>query len=86
MRITLQSTDQIHVLDGVPCRLWSGSTAKGTTIIAYIHRLQCHADDDAELAAELDEQPAPECVTPPLGDPMVGRIMRQATKGVPEYD
>lgn len=58
MKITLQNTEKMVTLNGVPARIWEGSTAKGVRVIAFVTRLAVAADDDAaEFEAELLETP-----------------------------
>ena len=61
MKITLESTPKVTVVNGVLCREWIGTTSEGTPLTAYIHLLRIEnkpafAD---EFAKELTEQPAP---------------------------
>lgn len=48
MKISLSSTPDIVELDGVQCRIWVGKSEKGTKVVAYVHRLACETDAEAE--------------------------------------
>lgn len=39
MEITLKNTGKIATINGVPARIWEGTTAAGIKVIAYITRL-----------------------------------------------
>lgn len=60
MKITIESTDKITVVDGVPCRLWNGTTEAGTPCLVFV---QCLGVPDNgpvnEFAAELKERLPP---------------------------
>lgn len=66
MKVTLTSTTKIVTLDGVPARVWEGTTERGVPVIAFVTRVAVDLDTDvAELAvfeAELAEcrPPSPE--------------------------
>lgn len=60
MKITIESTDQITTLDGVPCRVWKGATEAGVECVVFVHRLAVHKDQDAaQFERELAEQLPP---------------------------
>lgn len=60
MRITVESTDKIVTLNGVPARVWEGKTERGVPIHCFITRIAVHNDEDhSQFDAELKEQPAP---------------------------
>ena len=60
MRITIESTTRIVKANGVDCRVWEGTTAKGIAVQALIPRVAALADQDlAEFEAELQEHAAP---------------------------
>ena len=65
LEIQITATDQITELDGVPCRVWSGVTARGVRCTLFVHRLAVHPDEDtAQFDAELREQLPPGRVVP----------------------
>lgn len=65
MEITITSTDQFVELDGVPCRVWRGVSARGTACTVFIHRIACSSlDFTAEFDRELREQPLPGKIVP----------------------
>ena len=58
MKITLESTAEIVEINGQPCRVWEGATAKGVRVTAFITRLAVPADQDlGEFDRELKETP-----------------------------
>jgi hypothetical protein len=60
MTITVHQTDKIVELDGVKCRIWEGTTAKGVPMHAYIPRVAVANDQDAsEFERDLKEQRPP---------------------------
>jgi hypothetical protein len=81
MKITIESTTKVVVVDNVTCRVWEGETERGVKIHCFIPRfvLRCSimaaerifAKDDQDLSqfeAELQEQrpPSPEIAAIPL--------------------
>jgi hypothetical protein len=60
MKITLESTEQIVEVNGVPARVWSGKTERGIEIQALITRVAVRKEADCtQFEQELQEQPAP---------------------------
>ncbi len=64
MKVTLESTSKTVTLDGVPARVWEGTTEGGIPCFAFITRIApAQADPPAELCAEFErdlaEQRAP---------------------------
>ena len=60
MKVTLENTDKIVQLNGVPARIWEGETASGVKVHAYITRIAvAHDDDTAQFEQELQETRAP---------------------------
>jgi hypothetical protein len=56
MKITIESTDQITDLDGVPVRAWKGQTERGVPCIVFVHRIAfSQGANSRELEAELKE-------------------------------
>jgi hypothetical protein len=63
MRITLESTTQIVEVNGVPARVWEGTTESGIPVSALITRLAVErTQDTAQFEAELRECRAPKAV------------------------
>lgn len=60
MKITIESTDKIVELNGVPARVWEGETESGIPIHCFITRLVVHKDEDVEQF----EQELMECRPP----------------------
>ena len=48
MKMTIEATDQLTDLDGVPVRVWHGLTEGGAPCIVFVHRIAVHNDVDAE--------------------------------------
>ena len=61
MKITLESTPKVTIVNGVLCREWTGTTSEGTPLLAYIHllRVENRPQFAEEFAKDLSEQPAP---------------------------
>jgi len=60
MKITIESTETLTQIEGVPVRLWEGVTEGGVRCKVFIHRLAVHNDDNAtQFDAELKEQLQP---------------------------
>lgn len=60
MEITIRSTALLSIVDGVPVRLWEGTTAGGVPCLVLVHRLAVRlAEDSAEFDRELKEQLPP---------------------------
>ncbi|HSZ58662.1 MAG TPA: hypothetical protein VK797_23540 [Tepidisphaeraceae bacterium] len=63
MKITLESTDKIVTLNGVPARLWEGISERGIPVVAFITRLAVPEGQPAEayeqFERELQEHRAP---------------------------
>lgn len=60
MKLTIESTDRLTTIDGVPVRVWNATTPKGIPVRVFVHRIAVHGDRDAtELEAELVEQLPP---------------------------
>ncbi len=60
MKVTLESTTKLVNVNGVPARVWEGTTESGIPIHAYITRVAVGIDDDqAQFERELQECRAP---------------------------
>ena len=63
MKIQLESTTQITEVNGVPARVWEGTTETGIKVIALITRIAISIDEDPEVhdqfRKELSECKAP---------------------------
>lgn len=60
MKLTLENTAFITEVNGVPARIWLGTTDKGIEVHALITRVAVHnSQDQADFERELQEQPAP---------------------------
>ena len=69
MKITIESTTKIVHMNGVPCRIWEGTTATGIPVHCYITLVAVPKDQDpAQFERELEEQkpPSPEIEAIPL--------------------
>jgi hypothetical protein len=47
MKITIESTDVMTRLDGVPVRLWESVTEQGVRCKVFVHRIAVHNEADA---------------------------------------
>lgn len=60
MKVVLESTTKLVELNGVPARLWSGTTDSGLEVHAFVTRICTPRDcDQAQFQAELRECAAP---------------------------
>jgi len=60
MWITMESTEHITDIDGVPVRLWEGETSVGTKCKIFVHRIAvANNKDTAQFEKELAEQLPP---------------------------
>lgn len=60
MKVTIESTQDVTDIDGVPVRLWEGVTESGVKCKVFVHRLGVHNDDDAgQFERELSERELP---------------------------
>lgn len=61
MKVTLESTTETAHANGLPVRVWTGTTERGSGVIALITRLAVpddgHPDDIAQFERELAEPP-----------------------------
>ncbi len=65
MQIQIEATDKLTTMDGVPVRLWEGTTASGIPCKVFVHRIAVHNDhDSSQFEAELAEQMPP--ARPPI--------------------
>lgn len=69
MKITIESTDKIVYLNGIPARIWEGETASGIRVHCFITRIAVGKDEPRveEFTAELEEtvSPSPEIAVIP---------------------
>lgn len=59
MKLSLTPTDRIVTIDGgPPCRMWEGTTDRGTSVFAYVQALAVPAEqcDDEELGELMEIQ------------------------------
>lgn len=69
MKITIESTDKIVHLNGIPARIWEGETASGIRVHCFITRIAVGKDEPRieEFETELKEtvSPSPEIAVYP---------------------
>lgn len=73
MKITVQPTDQVAVVEGVRVRLYRGHTARGTPVVLYA--LALLPGQDGDMPAFLSELIASVAIRRPevvAADPRVG--------------
>jgi len=69
MKITMESTDKITMLAGVPARVWAGVTEGGVPCHVFVHQLAVYEDEkQAEFDRELAEMAA--CTFVPVAEIM----------------
>ena len=62
MKLTLEPTELVQIVDGVPHRVWKGTSDAGTPVEAWVRCVQPQTHDEAQLVAfdrELMALPAP---------------------------
>lgn len=62
MKLTLEPTDKIQTIDGARCRLWTGTTASGIPVHAYIAAVSPQTNDETVATLfklELNALPEP---------------------------
>jgi hypothetical protein len=60
MKITIENTNKIVELNGIPARVWEGKTESGITVHAFITRIAAPETADLEqFARELQACKAP---------------------------
>jgi hypothetical protein len=59
MRITIESTDISTQMDGVPVRLWEGTTEDGIPCKVFIHRIAVANEQDAAVFEQELESKLP---------------------------
>lgn len=65
MKLTIESTSQLVQVNGVPARVWEGTSERGIRVICFVTRVVVDREDDArEFEAELQEHRAPSVVWP----------------------
>jgi hypothetical protein len=58
VKITVESTTKMVEVNGIPARVWEGTTASGHRVHCFITRIACGVDDAAarrEFDRELQE-------------------------------
>lgn len=56
MKITIESTIRMAMVNGVPARVWEGTTASGLPVVCLITRIATPAaTDQAEFKRDLQE-------------------------------
>jgi hypothetical protein len=53
MKLMIESTDKVALIDGVPCRFWDGVTESGSRCVVFVHRIAANPDDLSEFESEL---------------------------------
>lgn len=60
MKITIESTSKVVMLNGVPARIWEGYTEGGVAMHAYVIRVAVsNGADTSEFERDLQEHAAP---------------------------
>ena len=60
MKIEIESTEKIIMLDGVPVRVWEGFTESGIEVHCFVTRISPQTNENIEqFEQELKEQKAP---------------------------
>jgi hypothetical protein len=76
MKITIESTTKLVTLNGVPARLWEGTTSSGIPVVAFVTRVAVPEGQPTEqFELELKEQKSP---TPELAGAFDARLLSEA--------
>lgn len=60
MKITVESTDLMVTLNGVPARIWQGETDSGMPVHVFVTRVAVDKDEDlSQFERELQRTAAP---------------------------
>ena len=60
MKMTIESTTKLVRVNGVPARIWEGSTQSGIVVHCYVTRVAVpEGEDQAEFQRELQQHAAP---------------------------
>jgi hypothetical protein len=60
VKLTIESTSKIVEVNGVPARVWEGTSERGVKVICFVTRVAVDkADDCAQFEAELQEHKPP---------------------------
>jgi hypothetical protein len=60
MKITIESTEKIVTVNGVPARIWEGHTESGIAVHCFVTRIAVHESlDSTEFDKELQEHRKP---------------------------
>lgn len=60
MQIQIEATDELTHFDGVPVRVWKGTTASGVECKVFVHRIAvARSADTSQFEKELQEQLPP---------------------------
>jgi len=57
MKILMESTDHMVVVDGVECRAWNAITENQTQCFVFVHRIAVRRSEDQDEFSELYERP-----------------------------
>jgi len=69
MKLRIESTTKIVDLNGIPARVWEGTTESGIPVHRFITRVAVHRSEDcSEFERELKEQrtPSPDVAAIPM--------------------
>ena len=60
MKLQIEATEYLTEIDGVPVRLWEGTTEAGIPCKVFVHRVAVRGDrDSTQFDRELREQMPP---------------------------
>jgi hypothetical protein len=64
MKMTIEMTNELATIDGVPCRIWTGRTDGDIPVRVYVHRVavpltELIAERQTPFSIELIEKKAP---------------------------
>lgn len=67
MKATIESTEKIIEFDGIPARVWEGTTESGVKVHMYVTRVAISTEEKIEnieiFQRELEQQKAPSAET-----------------------
>lgn len=60
MKILMESSPHLAMVDGIECRVWNGVTENDTQCFVFVHRIAVRNSEDQQEFSELFEQPQSE--------------------------
>jgi hypothetical protein len=60
LKLTIESTTRVVIVNGVPARIWEGTSESGVRVLCLVTRVAVESEQDcSQFERELSEQRAP---------------------------